>query len=250
MATDAEVIQQFCQAVTADLTQLAVLHDREATLERLQTLQAIDFPKHLGLQLQSPAGQQAAQLLQQALDQSNFSSEEIDKLAADYAAIYLNHSLVASPYESVWVEEDGLVRQQPMFQIRAWYQRYHLQASDWQNRAEDHLVLQLQFLAHLFELAAQNAPEALLTNAAQFMDEHSLRWISQFATRVSSRCGTQYYAGLALYTAAYLEELRDILATTLNQPRPSAEEIAQRLRTETTEEATPLAYVPGISESW
>jgi len=41
------------------------------------------------------------------------------QLAADFAAIYLNHSIQASPCESVWLDEEGLMRQQPMFKVNA-----------------------------------------------------------------------------------------------------------------------------------
>jgi TorA maturation chaperone TorD len=48
-----------------------------------------------------------------------------------------------------------------------------------------------------------------------------LRWIEEFAERVADRCSTRFYAGLALLTAAYLDELRDLLARLLDQPRPA-----------------------------
>lgn len=80
----------------------------------------------------------------------------------------------------------------------------------------DHLALQLQFLAHLF------APERgdTLAEAARFMDEHLLRWLPLFARRVAERCQTLFFAALALLTDAYCEELRDLLALILTEPRP------------------------------
>ena len=39
----------------------------------------------------------------------------LDELAADFAAIYLNNAYGASPYESVWLHDEHLACQQPMF---------------------------------------------------------------------------------------------------------------------------------------
>jgi hypothetical protein len=83
------------------------------------------------------------------------------------------------------------------------------------------------------------------------LDEHLLRWVDDFALRVASRCETRLYAGLALLTAAYLEELRDLLAEILGVPRPSPEEVAERLR---PDRPAPVEvegpYLPGVAPSW
>jgi TorA maturation chaperone TorD len=169
--------------------------------------------------------------------------EVLDEIAADYAAIYLNHSIQASPYESVWFDEENLVRQASMFQVREWYRRYDLAAPDWRNRADDHLTLQLQFLAHLFELGQS---DETFREVAQFMDEHLLRWIGSFAERVASRCDTPFFAGLALLTAVYCEELRDVLVEVLGQPRPSAQEIEARMKPRVEPATVPLKFMPGV----
>lgn len=83
------------------------------------------------------------------------------------------------------------------------------------------------------------------------MDEHILRWIGDFAKRVSARCASGFYAGLAQLTAVYLEELRDILAEILDQRRPDAEEIEERMRPKAIVAVEgPAPYVPGIAPSW
>jgi TorA maturation chaperone TorD len=72
----------------------------------------------------------------------------LDELAADYAAIYLNNSLGASPYESVWLSDDHLACAAPMFELRELYAAAGLRAADWRSRFDDHFVLQLQYLQH------------------------------------------------------------------------------------------------------
>ena len=90
-----------------------------------------------------------------------------------------------------------------------------------------------------------------LAEASDFLDEHLLRWIDQFAERVALRGDTRFYAGLALLTAAYLQELRDLLADPLGYPRPAPEELETRLTAAdfpTLDAEGP--FVPGAAPGW
>jgi TorA maturation chaperone TorD len=226
---ESELIAHFQNAVAEDLRELALLQDGEITQALLSELKQVNFPENLGLHLQYEASKQASDFMRQAVIELPTPIEKsvLDDLAADYAAIFLNSSLHASPYESVWLTEDGLTRQEPMFQVRRWYEKYELAVENWRIRPDDHFVLQLQFLSHLFTL--DNKRETL-QDAAQFLDEHLLRWLPLFSARVAKRCATHFYAGITVLTAQYLEEMRDILAQILEEPRPSVEEIEQRMK--------------------
>jgi TorA maturation chaperone TorD len=205
------------------------------------------------LRLQGAPATDSLRLLRQGLHDIpiDLDQKTLDILAAEYADIYLNFSLHTSPCESVWVDEDGLTMQDAMFQIRDWYARHGLAVENWRMRSDDHLVTQLQFLAYLLE---GNPGLERLGETARFLDEHLLRWIGEFAERVSARCKTRLYAGLAALTAAYLDEFRDLAAELLDSPRPSAEEIEERMRPKQTAPgiavAAPGPFVPGTAPSW
>ncbi len=235
-----------------DINLLAGLHDKELDNPAIATLQEIDFPDCFALMLSEKGASDASLLLRSALQElHNPAAAALDELAADYADIYLNHGLQASPCESVWLDEDGLIMQEPMFQIRDWYQRYELAAEDWRVRSDDHLSLQLQFMAHLVYTADKaESPVDTLGELARFMDEHPLRWIDDFAQRVAQRCATPFYAGLALLTASYLDALRELLVLMLDQPRPTAEQIEERMKPKAESVEVPLTYMPGSSPSW
>ncbi|MFC1759002.1 molecular chaperone [Planctomycetota bacterium] len=245
-----------------DLLELAYLQEHEVSEETLRELCAVGFPDSLGVQIDGDKAEQVCQLVRDSLQEiarllnvdngkSGRPDEEVesgvsqptdsrpqnkqellDELAGDYAAIYLNYSLGVSPCESVWFDEDGLVYQEPMFQVRNIYRHYGLEAEDWRRRSEDHLVLQLLFISHLMGQEG-HAP---LRDAATFLDEHTLRWIDKFAERVATRCYTSFYGSVALLTAAYLDQLRDCLAEVLGESRPSPEDIEQRLETRAKQE--------------
>jgi TorA maturation chaperone TorD len=235
-----------------DLQLLARVHDREMDPQALTILRSIGFPSCLALELQDSRGQDAITLLEQSLQHLYAPGEsDLDELAVDYADIYLNHSIQASPFESVWLDEDGLAMQQPMFQIREWYGRFGMSAEDWRIRSDDHIGLQLQFLAHLLARAGESGETLqVLGELARFMDEHPLRWIDEFSQRVTQRCGTAFYAGSALLTASYLEALRGLLEMVLDQPRPSTAEIEERMKPRAEPVEVPLTYMPGTSASW
>jgi TorA maturation chaperone TorD len=252
-----QVLATLYVAVAQDLAQLSVLHDRELDAARITDLQQAGFPAGLGLCLQSDLAIEAACMLDTALADLGRDPGEaaLNALAADFASIYLNHTLQASPFESVWLDQDGLAMQQPMFQVREWYRRYDIAAVDWRMRADDYLGYELAFLSHLLancgEAPDQESSLQVLRDAAAFMDEHLLRWVPEFARRVAHRCDTNFYAGLAMLTAAYTEELRVLLVDILGEPRPTPEAIEQRLNTGVSVSVElPTRFVPGTSPSW
>ncbi len=82
------------------------------------------------------------------------------------------------------------------------------------------------------------------------MDEHLLRWFGDFAARVAARCDTAFYAALAMLTAAYCEQVRDLLASVLDEPRPTREEVEERCRSKRQPVPAPIAFLPGSGPSW
>lgn len=223
------LLAHFRNAVAEDLRGLAWLMDQEVTKELLEELKQVNFPDNLGLRLQSKAGREACDLMRKAVAElpAEINEAVLDELAADFTAIFLNNHYHTSPYESVWLTDEALVRQAPMIQMREWYTKYDLIAKDWKKRPDDYLTLEVELVAHLMAL---DEKEETLKEVARFLDEHLLRWVKPFATRVFSRCATPFYAGVTVLTAQYLEELRDLLANILDDPRPSVEDVEKRMR--------------------
>lgn len=239
-----DLLRTFRVHVAEDLQLLATLHDREPDAALLKQLGELDFPACLTLLPENKAGSEAMVLMQRALSAlpDEPGQPALDELAADYASIYLNHNIGASPEESVWLDDDNLMCQMSMFQVRSWYEFHGLGIPDWRLRPDDHLVYELQFIARLLQRDDQWES---LDQAATFMDEHLLRWLGNFGERVLARCDTPYYAGVAALTATYCEQLRDILAEVLDKSRPSAEEIEERMQPRQQPEQVAVTFLPG-----
>lgn len=242
------LLQRVRNAVADDLRVLAALHDREAGSELLAYLRDSDFPAAMHLGNLSDGFGEGATLLNESLAAMGDAPEAwvLEELAADYAAIYLNHRYRASPCESVWLDLEGLALQDATFQIRSWYQRFDLAVENWRTRSDDHLVAQLHFL----EILLRRCDDIDIGEIARFMDEHLLRWLPQFASCVAERCATRFYAGAALLTASCCEDMRDLLAEITGEPRPSAEDIEERMKPKAEVKAVPLVFHPGTKPSW
>lgn len=235
-------------AMADDLRALAALFDREADAGLLAALRERGFPaaRVLG---RSPDADEAARTLDTVLAglRDTMPAEALDELAADYASIFLNHALGASPSESVWIDPDGLAWQEPMFEVRAWYRRHGLRVPDWRTRADDHLVAELHFVEILLRRTAD--PHAL-DDLARFLDEHLLRWLPSFAARVAARCATRFYASAVVLARSAVDELRERLVVPTGRPRPTREEIDRRMKPARPTPVAPIAFVPGAGPGW
>ncbi len=240
-----DLLELFRERVAEDLLLLATLNDREPDEALLQEIRALDFPRCLTLLSKTAAGEEAVSLMRQTLSDLPAKPDDgiLDELAADYASIYLNHNISASPEESVWLDEDSLKCQDSMFQVRTWYESNGLGIPDWRIRSDDHLVYQLQFIAALLNL---DDKRETLEKIGTFMDEHLLRWLGNFAERVLGRCDTAYFAAVVAVTASYCEELRDTLAEILQQSRPRREDIEERMKPQPTQQEVSVSFMPGM----
>lgn len=199
------------RGIAADLRLIAALHDREPTRELLTELKAVPASGWLAVPPERDPALKGLRLMRGFLEPiaGDADAALLDALAVDFGDIYLTFAFRASATESPWFDDEGLERQAAMFAVREFYRRHGLAAADWRKRPDDHLVTQLEFIAHLVETDPGGAG---LAETAAFLDDHLLRWVPAFAQRVSERCATGFYAGAALLTQGYLEELRELIA--------------------------------------
>lgn len=249
MTDDIIVDEVFGETIAADIETLALLHDKEQEHALIEELRQAPMQDWLGLRLEGETAKTGLAMIDHALDAMPrpIDQQNLDALAVDFADIYLVHGCRATPTESPWIDPEGLERQEPMFEVRRWYQHYGLDVVDWRKRSDDHLVLELRFLAHL----CREAPDRdMLLDAARFLDAHLLRWVPQFSARVASRCQTEFFAGLAILTDGYLDELRDLLADVTGEQRPAAAASSDASADKRPEASEIETYVPGVEPGW
>lgn len=231
--------------LAGDLELLCRLHDRAADAALLEVLRSTPAAEWGVLRLDGTRGAAVCAQLDAALAALPpvLDAATLDALAADYTDLYLNFTRRVAPNESYWRDEDHLERQAAMFAVRRWYAHYGLAVRDWRQRADDHLVHELEFVAALLASPGESA----LLDAGRFLDRHLLLWSKEFLGGVATRAGTAFYAAVASYTAAWLDTLRALLVSVTG--------IAPVAHGAVREEARPplpeaQAYMPGCDPGW
>ena len=242
--TLSEEVKSTLSEAAENLHLLVRFHDRELDAGFLHELRQFA----VGDWFQASASHEAAVELDKALAQLPTTVDEaaLDLLASEFADIYLCHSYRIAPTGSVWLTEESLERREPMFEVREFYRKYSIQVPNWRMRPDDHIVHELQFLAHLCELASDEA----IKDAACFLDLHMLNWIPDFAHAIEERARQAVHVASAKLTAAVLEELRDQLETLTGIARPENNPQPRRNVVRLIDIDLEKPFVPGINESW
>lgn len=155
-------------------------------------------------------------------NEAGLSDTSFDDLRADNTRLFVGVGKVLAPlWESVYFGEDRLVFQEETLQVRAWYRRFGLEPEKLHQEPDDHIGLELLFLAHLARLAL-NALEKndsaelndILLAQRQFLAEHPMKWARSWCELVQEHARTDFYRGLghltlgALLAAAEMLEIK------------------------------------------
>jgi putative dimethyl sulfoxide reductase chaperone len=144
-------------------------------------------------------------------------NESLSELQADYTRLFVGPGKVLAPlWESVYYGEERLTFQEETLDVRRWYQRFGLELVNLYHEPDDHIGLELAFLAHLagkalaaLEAGDQAGFHSFLQAQKQFLTGHPLRWVFDWCALVEEQCRTDFYRGIALLTRGALLELRD-----------------------------------------
>jgi TorA maturation chaperone TorD len=187
----------------------------------LQTLIAEDVFAESPFGVQQTEIRRGLELMQRwsAENHGGISDEEMTTLEADRLRLFVGLDRVLAPvWGSVYFTESHLVFQEQTLQVREWYARFGLQMERLHQEPDDHIGLELSFIAHLASRAAQAIDEAdeaaldsLLQAQRQFLSEHLLRWGPAWARLVKKHAQTDFYRALAHLTHGTLLALADEL---------------------------------------
>lgn len=138
--------------------------------------------------------------------------EDADAVAADHARLVGGPGRVAvHPYESVHRSVEGLLFDEQTLEVRAAYAEFGLAAPHLNRAPDDHLSLELEFVATLSErwLDATTDQERtrLASGRERFLAEHLLQWGPNFFDALGRDAGTHFHHGLALLGVDTLVQL-------------------------------------------
>ncbi len=183
----------------------------------LQALVDADVFSESPLGEDQPEVQEGLALLQDWMEgaRSGMTADAFEALCVDYTRLLLGPGeVIAPPWESVYYNDERLVFQEQTVQVRQWYRRFGLEIAHLYQEPDDHIGLELAFVAHLAQnayaaLEAQEQDEFRNVLAAQreFLSEHLLTWAPVWCDRVVSEANTDFFKGIALLTKGVLAEI-------------------------------------------
>lgn len=220
-----------------DTELLAALDDRAATyalLARLFTsevdagllagLEGMTFPQDSG----NEALDAGARLMNGYLHGAADAGRDImTELAVDFCRLFVvrrrNDRDAPYPFESVYTSREHCAMGAARDEVLALYRAAGLEKDDGWKVGEDHIALELEYMATLAgRLAATvradngegadiQGADKLVALQADFLDRHLLSWTPRLAEAMGKRAKTDLYRGLACFTVGYLEEDRTLL---------------------------------------
>jgi TorA maturation chaperone TorD len=141
-------------------------------------------------------------------------------LAIEYANLFLGTGISAGreqawPWESAYFTEPPRKMGQPYLEVRNAYRLAGYEKPKDCKEPEDHMSLELDFMAYLCRLTTASIDDGKLEFALgyvklqkEFIRDHLLRWTGKFSNRVVSKSGareTDFYHALAMMLESFVE---------------------------------------------
>ncbi|MFA5536809.1 MAG: molecular chaperone TorD family protein [Bacillota bacterium] len=144
---------------------------------------------------------------------SKDAEDVLDKLKSEYTKLLIGPGkLPAPPWESVYITKENTLFQESTLQVRRTYLEYNFLPANYPREADDHLALELDFMAHLSELANTSFEEdkledtkKVLLDQQRFLKEHLMVWIGEFAEKIQESKTHYLYPQMAKLTEQALQ---------------------------------------------
>jgi len=135
----------------------------------------------------------------------------IEQLARDYASLFLGVGpKTVSLCESVYRSASGLLYQSSLFEVQQSYSETGMTKSDQYHEPEDHIAVELSYMARLCELT-QEAVKAGREQALNylrlqrlFLEDHLVRWIPLFSQQLIAASPPGFYRAMAHLLKGYI----------------------------------------------
>lgn len=150
---------------------------------------------------------------------AGWTGDGIEALQQDYRSLFVGPGhLLAAPWESVYLTADHVLFGPQTLQVRREFQRFGMTIPHLSIEPDDHLGLELRFIAHLCEVGLQaldsNQPEQgtpLLSEIRRFLSQHLLKWAPECLSLVIENARSDYYRGCAHLTLGCLAHTSEVI---------------------------------------
>lgn len=217
-AADFEQARELLAARAAFYRMIASLYYKELDEDGLAHLRAVGLR---GLRLGVSGVDEGLEAMAAFLEQAGGNARQ--QLAVDFAGAFLGAGAYderrATPYESVFTSEAGLLMQEARDDVYRFYCERSVAPDPALQMPEDHLSFECEFMATLAEraveaLAAGDAAEAARLTEVQrrFHQSHLLNWVDAYCDCLDKCAGTRFYRGVSQITRGFVHEDEAMLA--------------------------------------
>lgn len=160
--------------------------------------------------------------------------ETEDQVRKDFQLLYLGPGhLEAPPYESVHLNNSGLVFEKETLEVRAFYRRFGLQLERQDKDPDDHVAIELEMLATLairaldaLDAAAEKGDAGALPDAVrtyvdaigEFLENHALLWHHRLGELTVEKASTSFVQGLGSLLMGASTQAGDVFAAEVEMP--------------------------------
>jgi len=158
--------------------------------------------------------EEAFKVLEQvALALQDKPEQILDKFNSEYTYLFIGpNALPAPPWESVYLSKEKALFQESTLRVRQAYLKYKFLPANYPREADDHLALELDFMAHLSQIAQEHFENGqieemkeILADQKAFLNDHILLWIDDFAKDIQKSKTHYLYPAMAELTRHYLK---------------------------------------------
>lgn len=191
-----ETLDRFAAAFTALASFLGAAPDAEL-IDRLRAADQLD---------EWPVTDDGESLHGRALlEESALAQEDATTVRRDYNRLFFGpEPMLAPPYESVHRSEEHLVFERETMLVRAAYAEFDLAAPRLNKEPDDHIGLELTFVATLCVRGMDALDDdddlelaRILRGFMSFLADHLLAWAPKFLTQAAQGATTHFYQGVA-----------------------------------------------------
>lgn len=201
---------------------LAELFFRELTQQQVDHLAGMDFAGMAGDNALIAEGYED---MHRYLRHANSGTRQA--LACDYAHTFLAagnyETFAATPFESVFTSELGLMMQEARDDVYKMYCEQHIQPQADLHVPEDHVSFEFEFLATVIErtnaalLASDfDCARDLAQTVSNFHAQHQLNWVDDLCDAVLDVAETRFYRGVSKVTRGFVHMETDVIADELD----------------------------------
>ncbi|WP_291321927.1 molecular chaperone TorD family protein [Desulfonatronospira sp.] len=128
-------------------------------------------------------------------------------LRKQFTALFL-HPEGVHAYESVYMGKKKRLMDKPWVEVKNFYLEYGLEKGSVEELTEDHIAVELGFMAHLAYMSADDELEEgeldLLAGQAKFLEQHVLQWVPRLCRDMTARPFTGFYGLVARMTQSWV----------------------------------------------